>query len=61
MNKYSGLFNENMSIIEAQFEFFQAIDRVDPSEKKELLDAFIPVSNAITRREHEENRIRCGI
>lgn len=55
MNKYSQVFNENMSSVEAGYEFWRMIDLIPKEDRELLLEEFLRVSKSITRRETAEN------
>lgn len=58
MNKFTKLFNENMSDIESSNVLFKVAKKVSDEEKKELLEAFKENSIKISKRiEREYGRL----
>ncbi|NLJ19326.1 hypothetical protein [Globicatella sulfidifaciens] len=50
-NKYSRLFNENMSSMEARTILYATIDSCPADEREMLNQAYIPVARKIARKE----------
>ncbi len=53
-NKYKKLFNENMNSGELRRIYLSVGRTLDKSKRKELYDAYRPISSKVTRKELEE-------